>query len=274
MVIEVSRRPPGYETGESQKYHHFANGEWLQIYKELPGELQLSVFVNGQELVTILCSPEKLNCLVTGYLYSEGLIRGLEDIAMMRICLDESLADVRLATGDIKLPAKKVLTSGCGGGISFRSEMDAVPVRSQRCVSASQVMASALLLQQDPDKEAGNGRGRRGVHISALFEDDKIVARAVDIGRHNTLDKVIGECLLKKIPTEDSLLFTTGRISSEMLFKAAKMGVPVIASLNSATQRAVQLGCDLGITLIGYVTAHRLTVFCGEERIVNHDTSF
>jgi FdhD protein len=230
--------------------------------------MMLSVCVNGEELVAILCTPENLNSLVAGYLRSEGLINSLDEIMMMRTCVDESLADVRLASQPDVLPTRRIITSGCGGGISFETGMNIEPLKSDRRISPQQIMSSIALLQKEPEDPEGKRGRRRGLHVSALSDGDRIILRSEDIGRHNTIDKLWGECMLRHIPTEDLLLLTTGRISSEMLSKAAKMGIPVIASINSATNRAVNLGTHLGITVVGYTRSSRMTVYCGQERLL------
>ena len=255
------------ETEELTNYSQYVNGEWQHISGKLPDEMMLSLFVNDQELVSILCTPEKLNCLVIGYLRSEGFIACLDEIAMMRICLEESLADVRLTHQIADFPAKRILTSGCGGGITFEQGVNLKPLISDWRVSPAQILSSIALLQRASENQMKNGGRRRGVHVSALSDGDRLLVRAEDIGRHNTLDKIWGECMLRKIPTEDLLLLTTGRISSEMLSKAAKMGVPVVASLNSATNKATKLGIDLGIAVVGYARGKRLSVFSSEERL-------
>lgn len=255
------------EPGELVNYSQYANGEWQHISGNLPDETLLSLFVNGQELVSILCTPEKLNCLVIGYLRSEGFIDSLDEIAMMRICLEESLADVQLTHQLTASPPKRILTSGCGGGVSFELGGNVQPLSSNWCVSPTQILSSLKLLQREPQSQRINGCIRKGVHVSALSDGDSIIVRAEDIGRHNTLDKIWGECMLRRIPTKDLLLLTTGRISSEMLSKAAKMGVPIVASVNSATRRAVTLGTELGITIVGYARGSQLSVFAGEGRL-------
>ncbi|MFC1957323.1 formate dehydrogenase accessory sulfurtransferase FdhD [Chloroflexota bacterium] len=255
------------ETGELVNYSQYTKGEWQPISGKLPDETLLSLFVNGQELVSILCTPEKLNCLVVGFLRSEGFISSLDEIAMMRICLDESLADVRLTHQVNITPTKRILTSGCGGGTTFEQGMNLKPLDSNWCVSPSQILSSIRFLQRKPESQNENGGIRRGMHVSALSDGDNLIVRAEDIGRHNTLDKIWGECLLTKTSTENRLLVTTGRISSEMLIKTAKMGISVVASLNSATGRAVSLACDLGLTVVGYAHGNRLSVFTGKERL-------
>jgi len=113
-----------------------------------------------------------------------------------------------------------------------------------------------------------------GIHCSALCDRRQILILAEDIGRHNTLDKIMGECLLRKLPTEDGILLTTGRISSEMLLKAARMQTPIVVSRGSPTERAISLGKELGISVIGYARGNRLSVFSVEERLLNlHKTT-
>ncbi len=106
-----------------------------------------------------------------------------------------------------------------------------------------------------------------GVHASALADTKNLLVVAEDIGRHNTLDKIQGECLVRKLPTRDRLLLSTGRLSSEMLFKAAKMQVPVVVSRHSPTESAVSLARDLGITLVGHARGIRLSVYSHPERL-------
>jgi len=246
-------------------YRQYTDGEWKNISGELPEEMMLSLFVNDRELVSILCTPEKLNCLVLGYLRSEGFISSPDEIAMMRICADDALADVKLKHPLADPSPRRVLTSGCGRGVSFDLGKDVRPVSSGWTVSPGQILAALRALQRETNN--GHGTGHRGVHVSALSDGENILVRAEDIGRHNTLDKIWGECMLRRVPTEDSLLLTTGRISSEMLGKAARMGVPVVASMNSATRRAIALGERLGITVVGYARGGHLSVFTGEERL-------
>lgn len=171
----------------------------------------------------------KLNCLAMGFLRSEGFITSLDEIAMMRICLEESVADVRLTHQLAATPTRRILTSGCGAGITFEQGTNMQPLSSSWRVSPAQIMSSVGLLQRKPESQGENDGIRRGMHVSALSDGNKLIISAEDIGRHNTLDKIWGECILRRIPTEDLLLVTTGCISSEMLIKTAKIGIPVVA---------------------------------------------
>ncbi len=110
-------------------------------------------------------------------------------------------------------------------------------------------------------------RATGGVHTSALSDGQKLLVVASDVGRHNTLDKIQGQCLLEGIDTRDRILLTTGRLSAEMLNKAAKMQAPVLVSRTSPTDLAVELAKAWNITLIGYARGGRMHVYSGEERV-------
>ena len=106
-----------------------------------------------------------------------------------------------------------------------------------------------------------------GIHCSALFDDKSLLAIQEDISRHSTLDKLAGYCIRKEISMEDTLLITSGRISSDMVFKAGKLGASVIASYSTASQQAYEEACKAGITLIAYLGKAKECICCGEERI-------
>lgn len=227
----------------------------------VPSEAELTVYVNLQELVTILCSPVKQNFLVLGFLYAEGIIASMTDVAMMRVCDEESEVDVRLTNADFQLPTKRKLTSGCGGGATFA--IQAQKVDSGLVVTPPEVFALMKQFQEQMELYRITG----GIHTSALCDTKNLLVVAEDIGRHNTLDKIQGECLVRGLPTRDRLLLTSGRVSSEMLLKAARMEVPVVVSRHSTTGSAVSLARDLGITLVGYARGSRLLVYSHPERL-------
>jgi len=228
--------------------------------------MALAIHVNRQELVTILCTPTKLNCLVLGFLYAEGIISGIDDVESMRMCEEESLADVMLSNPEYELPTRRTLTSGCGGGATFKTQ--GKRVESDLVATPKEVLSLMKQLQEQMVLYRLCG----GVHGSALSDTENLLIVAEDIGRHNTLDKIQGECLLKGLSTRDRLLLSTGRISSEMLIKAAKMQAPVVVSRHSPTGAAVSLARDLGISLVGHAHGSRLSVYSHAERLRAHQT--
>ena len=226
--------------------------------------MPLTLYVNGQELITVLCTPEKLNFLILGFLYFQGLIDRAEDVASITVCPDEPIAYVRLVAEQVSLPTARVLTSGCGSGPAPVSQ--AYPARALE--SSFQVSPEALIsLMNDLQERAHLYRAHGGLHASGLADRHKLLVVAEDIGRHNTLDKIQGECLYQGLSTADRIILTTGRLSSEMVEKAIRMGTPVLASRNSPTERAVVLADSLGMTLVGYLRGPHLTVYSHPERL-------
>jgi FdhD protein len=239
----------------------FSGEAWARTSEHVPTEMEFTVYVNERQLVTMLCTPTKLNCLVLGFLYAEEIISTTRDISAMRVCLEDALADVRLVNADFKMPEVRTLTSGCGQGMT--SGKAGKPVDSDLVVEPQQIIAAMKQLEARMELYRVTG----GVHASALADGEKLLVVAEDIGRHNTLDKIQGECMLRDISTRDKLLLSTGRISSEMVLKAARMQSPLVASRTSPTSRAVALGNDLGIAVVGYARAGRLTVYSHPERL-------
>ena len=239
----------------------FSSEGWGRTLVHVPSEMALAIYVNRRELVTILCTPTKLNSLVLGFLYAEGIIAGTGDVASMRVCEEESLADVMLSNPEYELPTQRTLTSGCGGGTTF--ETQGKKVESDLAAAPKEVLALMKQLQT----QLGLHRLCGGVHASALSDTRNLLVVAEDIGRHNTLDKIQGECLLRGLSTRDRILLSTGRVSSETLLKAARMQAPVVVSRHSPTGSAVSLARDLGITLAGHARGNRLSVYSHPERL-------
>jgi FdhD protein len=239
----------------------FSDAGWVSTSASVPDEAEITIFVNQQELVTILCTPNKLNYLALGFLYTEGIISGTGDVTSMRVCDEESEVDVRLSNAEYELPTLRTLTSGCSSGVAFQTEGQTVD--SNLVVTPIEVLSlmKQFLKQMELYKLCG------GVHASALSDTAKLLVVSEDIGRHNTLDKIQGECLIKGLSTKDKLLLSTGRVSSEMLLKAARMQVPIVVSRTAPTGRAVSLARDLNVALVGYVRGNRLSVYSHPERM-------
>jgi FdhD protein len=157
-----------------------------------------------------------------------------------------------------------ILTSGCGGGVTFDDLTKAVePLQSSITIGPQKLAELLIEMQQRATLYARS----RGVHTSALSDGEKIVVLAEDVGRHNTIDKIRGACLIEKIDPRDKILLCTGRISSEMINKAARMGCPIVASRTSPTSLSVQLAREWNITLAGYVRRDQMKVYAYPERL-------
>jgi FdhD protein len=252
-----------------RRYVRYVGGRPETVDAEVIGEIRFSIVVDDRELVTLMCSAWQLKPLVVGFLYLEGLIEGVDDIQVLRICAEDRLADVRLANGFPEVPARKILTSGCTGGVSFGKYLDQI---ERFGIAADDVRVApgriyellrALYDHSNLYRQSG------GVHTSIFVERDGCAPRLVaeDIGRHNTLDKLQGMALLEDIPTTGGVILASGRISSEMLFKAAIMGVPIVGSRTSPTNLALAVAERLNITVCGYVRQGSMNVYTHPERI-------
>lgn len=251
------------EDNKKNDCYRLAEGRWEEQKLSLPEEMPLTLFVNGRELVTILCSPSGLNFLVIGYLFSEGLIKEVDDIDILRVCENSRIADVRLKNEVVIDTKKRILTSGCGGGMSLGIVSSQIPLFSQIKISTETIFK----LTRQMIKSGTAYRLTGGVHTSVLCDQEQILAIGEDIGRHNTLDKVIGKSLMGDIHTKDKILLTTGRIASEILRKAVKLEVPIVVSLSSPTDEAVSLARNLGVSLIGYVRGKNMMVYANAQRL-------
>ncbi|MEE8598798.1 MAG: formate dehydrogenase accessory sulfurtransferase FdhD [Dehalococcoidales bacterium] len=233
-------------------------------------EFALTIILNNQELVTLLCSPADLKYLAIGFLVSEGLLNSKDEIK--KIVVDDQRGVVRVETEEDKglasqLLFKRLITSGCGRGASFYSAADAknqARVESQIVISAPQVFALVKEFQHRSQVYKATG----GVHSAALCDTKNIILFSEDIGRHNAIDKIFGECMLTDLPTEDRLIITSGRISSEILFKVAKRNIPILISKSAPTNLGVKLAADFGITLIGFARGKRMNVYTDSWRVI------
>lgn len=240
-------------------------GRTSEVAAEVVREQPLTVYVNGEKFLTLLCSPMGLEDLIVGYLWMEKVIGDPAEIARLEVSPVDGRADVTL-THPVTLPTERILTSGCGGGITFRIDHRLFPrLRSTVRVRPEQLGARMKELFQ----AAVHYQRSRGIHGAALADADGLLVVAEDVGRHNAVDKVKGEALRRGIATEDRLLLSTGRVSSEMLLKAARMGVPVVASRTSPTEMAVALAEQLGVTVCGYVRPDGLNVYAGEAVVLD-----
>jgi FdhD protein len=234
-----------------------------RVQGEVIQETLVSIYVNGRELATLMATPCDQEALALGFLKNEGFIEDLDAVDHIHLsangcCVDVWLNDV------IERPEKRIITSGCGGGITFRDPETAFePLESSLGIRPEQVFKLFNHLQR-PDSLYARARG---VHAAAISDRQGLLASTEDVGRHNTIDKLAGLCMQQGIDTREKLLLVTGRISSEMLVKSVVMGCPIIASRNSPTSLSVSLARQLGVTLIGYVRRRTMRVYAFPERL-------
>jgi FdhD protein len=234
-------------------------------------EIPLTIFLNDREIVTLLCTGAHPESLAVGFLRSEGLLQKRRNLKGVEV--DEERQTVRVLTSDStelaeKLFGKRTLTSGCGKGTVFYNVLDSLqskPVSKSLTIQVDQIRHLMHQLQSRSDLY----RRSRGVHNCGLADTERILIFRADIGRHNAVDMILGECFLNEVVTNDKILVTTGRITSEILIKAAKMEIPMLISRSAATSLSLDLAHNLNMTVIGYVRGGGIIAYTGGENLIS-----
>jgi FdhD protein len=233
-------------------------------------EIPLTIFLNDREIVTLLCTGAHLKSLAVGFLKSEGLLQQRSNLQKVEV--DDDRQTVWVFTDDRtelaeQLFGKRTLTSGCGKGTIFYNVLDSLqsqPLENQLTIRVDQVRQ----LMSELHGRSELYRRSRGVHNCGLANTEQILIFHTDIGRHNAVDMIIGECFLNEVPTNDKILVTTGRITSEILIKAAKMHIPMLLSRSAATSLSLDLAHTLNMTVIGYVRGGSILAYTGGENLI------
>ncbi len=255
--------------------------EQIKVVLEEP----LIIEINGQQAAVLMRLPGWEKELAVGFCISEGLIASLEAIQLVHHCGQGLPAPVEKDDGSalasrnrvqIRVTAEayrrsesldviRLVRSGCGAVGVELGNLDLPVVASRVQVSARVMLGYNATLRKHQELFHDVG----GVHAAALFDTTgRLVAVQEDIGRHNAVDKVIGYCLLRRIPLDDKAILTTGRASYEMVSKAVRMGIPIIASVSAPTALAVQLAEAYHCTLVGYLRANRFSIYTHPWRVV------
>jgi FdhD protein len=246
-------------------FFQYSEGKWQTQTGQVPLEQAVTLIVNGKPWMEMLCTPAMIAELAVGFLYNERLINSAEEITRVHVCDTADFVEVDTPS-PINKPSNWIKTTGCGGGqTAQRLEQPEKPDLNEVTLSAETV---ARLLDEFLKTQHAHTTSR-GVHCSAIADGANILLLADDIGRHNTLDKLMGFILLREPSLKPSIMLTTGRISSEMLQKSARMGVSVVISLTSPNTTTVELAQEMGITLIGYARGSRFNVYSHPERFTD-----
>jgi len=242
------------------------NGEELQI--RVVEERPLTIFLNGQEIVTVMTIRDHPEYLALGYLLNQRMLL-LDDI-VTAVEYDEDIETIvvrtKRKTDYEKKLRKKTLTSGCAQGTVFGDMMehiDSVQLPSDAVLKTSWLYALSRKINTQPSLYLTAG----AIHGCVLCEADCPLIYMEDVGRHNAIDKIAGYMLLNGVVAEGKMFYTTGRLTSEMVLKTVQMGIPVLISRSGFTAWGVELARQTGLTLVGRAKGKRFIVLAGEERI-------
>lgn len=227
-----------------------------QVAEESP----LSIFVNGRHYATAMISPALEREFVIGHLFSERIIRGLDEIESLEI--DRGVARAIVSDPIRAALPKRPIVSGCGGVASFL-DGSKLPVISSdlRFTRGEMEGGMRAVMQSEVHRATG------GVHSVGLFLKGGPVCQVEDIGRHSALDKALGICLLKGIDPGSAFMACTGRISSEMAMKCILSGIPLAVSRGAATSLALLIAERAGLSIVGFLRGEQLTIYTHQERL-------
>lgn len=249
------------------RYH----GKKMELCNDtVVSEVPYTLFVNDEELVTLVCTPDSLEELAAGFLCSEGILTRPGDMKSIKVNSQDGLIWVEtnnpVPAGENFL--RRYITTCCGKGrASFYFVNDARGISPLEPGDFRITLENITALSAALEAGANLFRTTGGAHGAALCRPGGILAFFEDIGRHNAVDKIFGHCFLKKIPLSDKVIALSGRVSSEILIKVARMGVPVIISRSAPTDLALQLAEQLGVTVAGFVRGERANIYTHPERI-------
>lgn len=240
-------------------------GEVDQVAAELP----VTLILNGENLVTLLCTPTELEELAVGFLLSEGILRDYWSLQGLEVRDKDHVVHIEL--GDLpqdwrKMFGRRTLSSGCGSGITFtgfRTEAD----RRIVCKGTLMTLGEIKGILREFRSISSLYQETGGVHSAALSDGTGILFFSEDIGRHNAVDKLIGKAFLKSVPLENKILITSGRVTSEIVMKAGRNRFPLVISRAAPSCMAIDYAEDVGITLVGFARGNRMNIYTWPKRI-------
>ena len=245
---------------------------WSDVVEEVTGESPVTVFINGSEFATVVCSPWEIEYMAIGFLASEGVLRRREALGDMTIDRAQGIVQVAVdgfeESAASKVFLKRYINSCCGRSrASFYYSTDAMLCkRVESAATITPVRALDLMEQVTTGSETFKRTG--GVHAGLIADADSVLSFHEDIGRNNVLDRIYGRCFLEGIAFEDKIVAFSGRVSSEIVLKMSKMGVPILVSHAAPSSLGLELARDLGVTVIAFARdGRRLTVYTHPERM-------
>jgi FdhD protein len=237
-----------------------SGGTFEEATHEVIEEIPLALFLNGRHIMTAVTSPTGYEDFITGYLFCEQIIRGIDEIESIRI--EKNRISV-LTKNLFKVSGqKKTILSGCGGSTSYIDVEKLPKIRSDFSITPEIIWnLSKEVLNSDLHRTTG------GIHVVALADDTGVLAVSEDIGRHNALDRVIGYGLRNGIDFSHTFVLVSGRLSSEMARKCLVANIPILVSRGATTTLAVEIGEKAGLTIVGFSRGSKMNIYSFPERI-------
>ncbi|WP_428025937.1 formate dehydrogenase accessory sulfurtransferase FdhD [Arcobacter sp.] len=231
-------------------------------------EARLNLFLNGEKAISMMTIPKDQDAHAIGFLMSENVISSIDDVEMLKVSEDGLRVDIKAKIDENSLQnfyKEKTLVSGCGGGVTGNVEGSLEIPFNQTAFKITPETIYTEVKKFYQESELYNLTGC--VHKAMIYLLDGTTVTAEDIGRHNAIDKVMGKCKLQKLDTSKSILFVSGRLSSEMVTKAVMHKIPIVVSRTAPTYLGVQTAHKHGLTLIGFARGKKMNLYTHSGRI-------
>jgi FdhD protein len=265
----VSHSAPSLSSTTTWAIYLYNGTEVLSQEDTIATEAPLTIKIDGEEFATLVYTPTDTIDLITGFLASEGLIRFVDQIESLTLEEERGFAHVKLRhlhQLSQKMVSKRFIGSCCGKSRQFYFHNDARTAKTVRTALQLSIQQCFHLMNRLQEQSA-DFRATGGLHNAGLCTANELLLSRADIGRHNALDKIYGCLLRQRVPVRDKVIAFSGRVSSEVALKAAKIGVGILLSKSAPTDLALRLAHDLGITVVGFIRRDQLTVYTHPERI-------
>jgi FdhD protein len=230
-------------------------------------EISLDIFVNQQFYAALMCTPIEINELAVGFLFSEGVISSMSSIKSIEQKYENRVCIILDKAITLDPSSVRAITSGCGKGSIHVISLEECSIKFIEC-NCKYTNINILKLMGEFNSKSELFKQTGGVHSCCICSDDNILLFSEDIGRHNALDKVVGKALMNDIDLKNKLVMTTGRISSDIVVKVAKAGIPIIVSHSAPTSLAISIAKLANITIIGFARGSRMNIYCNSSRII------
>ncbi len=255
----------------------YQSGTFSKQTDEVVTESPITIKLNNEEYVTVVCTPNYIEDMVIGFLISEGIISSYKDIEELWIQKENGIVHVKSSKINPlyqTLYNKRYVTSCCGKSRQgFVFVNDAAKAKKLHDIHITITPEECFHLMTSLQQSSTTFRQTGGVHNTALCDRNNILLSRMDIGRHNALDKIYGHCLRNNISVQGKIIAFSGRISSEILLKVSKIGCEIVLSKSAPTKLALQLAHDLGITVVGFIRNGSCNIYTHPERIDGYQSN-
>ncbi|MBU5335026.1 formate dehydrogenase accessory sulfurtransferase FdhD [Intestinibacter bartlettii] len=247
-----------YKTNFQFEVVKVENKEHSNELETIIGEFPLALVINGEYSNTFLCTPENLDQLVAGFLMTKGVIKSKGDIKLIEVDFENRVAKAIIEEN-------KDLDKGKRYYLNDLDYVDLKPIeKTETTIKVSDIYE--VMKENLTSSELFKNTG--GVHSVAIYDNERLITIREDVARHNAMDKSIGYCILNNIDLKDKIIFVSGRISCEMILKAAKAGIPIVISKSAPTNLSREIAKKLNITLAGFVRGERMNIYTNPQRII------